>query len=185
HPRQRGDRPGRAGRAHHPRGQAARGRAGPPGGAVLQARHPRRRPEGPRPRPQLRQRPHLRAGAGHRRPSDPPGRSSPPRPRSREDAMTEQTMNEVRVITDGGELVAYTDHLDDEQAAWADFNEAATELLPGQIAQLIVDDMKVGTRSGLTPLYPGGYSSANNESATEGTPDDHRDRPPRRPHHRH
>ena len=55
--------------------------------------------------------------------------------------MTEQTMNEVRVITDGGELVAYTDHLDDEQSAWADFNEAATELLPGQIAQLIVDDL--------------------------------------------
>ena len=55
--------------------------------------------------------------------------------------MNEQTMNEVRVITDGGGLVAYTDHLDDERAAWADFTEAVAELLPGQIAQLIVDDM--------------------------------------------
>lgn len=55
--------------------------------------------------------------------------------------MNEQTMNEVRVITDSGELVAYTDHLDDGQAAWEDFTEAAAELLPGQIAQLIVDDM--------------------------------------------
>ena len=55
--------------------------------------------------------------------------------------MNEQTMNEVRVITYGGGLVAYTDHLDDEQAAWEDFTEAATELLPGQVAQLIVDDM--------------------------------------------
>ena len=99
--------------------------------------------------------------------------------------MTEQTMYEVRVITYGGELVAHTDHLDGKQAALDDFTETVTELLPGQVAQLIVDDMKVGTRSGLTPLYPGGYSSANNESATEGTPDDHRDRPPRRPHHRH
>ena len=55
--------------------------------------------------------------------------------------MNEQTMNEVRVITDSGKLVAYTDHLDDEQAAWEDFAEVITELLPGQIAQLIVDDL--------------------------------------------
>ena len=55
--------------------------------------------------------------------------------------MNEQTMNEVRVITDSGELVADTDHLGDEQAAWEDFTEAVTELLPGQIAQLIVDDL--------------------------------------------
>lgn len=55
--------------------------------------------------------------------------------------MNEQTMNEVRVITDSGELVAYTDHLDDEQAAREDFTGAVTELLPGQIAQLIVDDL--------------------------------------------
>ena len=70
--------------------------------------------------------------------------------------MTEQTMNEVRVIADGGELVAYTDHLDDEQAAWADFNEAVTELLPGQIAQLIVDDLVAAEHSpkdhGTAPL---------------------------------
>ena len=57
--------------------------------------------------------------------------------------MNEQTMNEVRVITYSGELVAYTDHLDDERAAWEDFTEAVTELLPGQIAQLIVDDLIV------------------------------------------
>ena len=50
-------------------------------------------------------------------------------------------MNEVRVVTYGGGLVAYTDHLDDERAAWEDFTEAVTELLPGQVAQLIVDDM--------------------------------------------
>ena len=57
--------------------------------------------------------------------------------------MNEQTMNEVRVITYSGGLVAYTDHLDDERAAWEDFTEAVTELLPGQIAQLIVDDLIV------------------------------------------
>ena len=57
--------------------------------------------------------------------------------------MNEQTMNEVRVITYSGGLIAYTDHLDDERAAWEDFTEAVTELLPGQIAQLIVDDLIV------------------------------------------
>lgn len=66
--------------------------------------------------------------------------------------MNEETMNEVRVITDGGELVAYTDHLDDAQAAWHDFTEAVTELLPGQIAQLIVDDLIAAEHS---PEYHG------------------------------
>ena len=55
--------------------------------------------------------------------------------------MNEQTMYEVRVITYGGELVAHTDHLDGKQAALDDFTETVTGLLPGQVAQLIVDDM--------------------------------------------
>lgn len=55
--------------------------------------------------------------------------------------MNGQTMYEVRVITYDGELVAHTDHLDSKQAAVDDFNETATELLSGQVVQLIVDDM--------------------------------------------
>lgn len=46
----------------------------------------------------------------------------------------------VRVITDGGELVRYTEHGDSE-AAWEDFEAAVTALRVGEIAQLIEDDM--------------------------------------------
>lgn len=46
----------------------------------------------------------------------------------------------VRVITDGGELVRYTEHADSD-AAWEDFEAAVTALQDGHIAQLIEDDM--------------------------------------------
>lgn len=46
----------------------------------------------------------------------------------------------VRVITDGGEMVRYTEHPTCE-AAWEDFEAAVTALREGEIAQLIEDDM--------------------------------------------
>lgn len=46
----------------------------------------------------------------------------------------------VRVITDGGELVHYTEHADSE-AAWEDFEAAIVALEDGEIAQLIEDDL--------------------------------------------
>lgn len=47
---------------------------------------------------------------------------------------------QVRVITDGGELVRYTEHTTCE-AAWEDFEAAVTALQDGEIAQLIEDDL--------------------------------------------
>jgi len=46
----------------------------------------------------------------------------------------------VRIITDGGELVAYTEY-DDCDRAWTAFIDATTQLRDGEIAQLIEDDL--------------------------------------------
>lgn len=54
--------------------------------------------------------------------------------------MNEQMMTDVRVITDGGELVRYTEH-DTAETAWEDFEAAIVALEDGHIAQLIEDDM--------------------------------------------
>lgn len=54
--------------------------------------------------------------------------------------MNEYTDTAVRVITDGGELVRYTEH-DTAEAAWEDFEAAVTALQDGEVAQLIEDDM--------------------------------------------
>lgn len=49
--------------------------------------------------------------------------------------------NEVRVITEGGELVRFEALGDDSQAAWDLFSELVQCLKDGEIAQLIVDDL--------------------------------------------
>lgn len=54
--------------------------------------------------------------------------------------MTEYTDTAVRVITDGGELVRYTEHTTAE-TAWEDFEAAIVALNDGEIAQLIEDDL--------------------------------------------
>ena len=46
----------------------------------------------------------------------------------------------VRIITDGGELVSYTEY-DDCDRAWTAFIDATTQLRDGEIAQLIEDDL--------------------------------------------
>lgn len=61
----------------------------------------------------------------------------------------------VRVITDGGELVRYTEH-DTAETAWEDFEAAVTALRDGEIAQLIEDDLIAAEHNpeyyGTTPL---------------------------------
>lgn len=46
----------------------------------------------------------------------------------------------VRIITDGGELVSYTEY-DDCDRAWAAFTDSIPHLRDGEIAQLIEDDL--------------------------------------------
>lgn len=51
------------------------------------------------------------------------------------------TSADVRIITDGGELVSYAEYGDDTDRAWSAFTAAIETLRDGEIAQLIEGDL--------------------------------------------